>query len=147
MILFESHAVKLEFDPTIPCIIWTPLDFMSGDQWKEPFIKGVEFFEKKIQEVPHLEWLNDTRKLKSVKIGDVQWVDQWVNPRVKEAGLKKNAFVLPDDIFAKMSIRAYIRFTETRKDSNFQIKGFESVANAKMWLKGNDDVDLGEIKI
>lgn len=147
MILYESHLVKVEFDPSVPTVIWTPLEFMSGEQFTQPFVVGMDFFEKKVKEIPNLGWLNDTRRVNSVKIEDVKWLDKNVNDRAYEVGGKKVAFVLPENIFGKMSVRFYIKFTNERMDNKLEIKAFEKLAQAKLWLKGADDVQLSEITL
>jgi hypothetical protein len=135
MILYETNKVIVEFDPTTPCIIWTPLDFMSGNEFREPFIVGIDFLLDKINEMPNLGWLNDTRKMNSVKIEDVQWLEKNVNARTKA---KKVAFVLPEDnIFAKMSLRFYVRYTNDSHTKPFELKAFEKLSYAKLWLKGS----------
>lgn len=148
MILYEDPKVIVEYDPIIPCVIWTPIDFMSGDAFREPFNKGMEFYEEKIKEIPTIGWLNDTRKLKTVRIDDVKWIDDAVNIRGLKAGVKKVAFVLPENVFGRMGTRLYVEFTTRRPDNTMEIKAFKTIAEAKLWLKGTAVTSrLDEIKL
>jgi hypothetical protein len=136
MILYETNKVILEFDSLIPCVIWTPLDFMVGDEFRKPFEVGMDFLLGKIDEMPNLGWLNDTRKMNSVRVEDVQWLEKNVNERTKA---KKVAFVLPENnVFARMSLRFYIRFTNASHTKPFEMKAFEKLPHAKLWLKGTN---------
>lgn len=147
MILYDSKLVKLEFDPAVPCITWIPQEFMEGAQFRDPFTVGMDFMEKKIKELPNLGWLNDARKLKAVKTEDVKWLNLNVNDRAYKFGAKKVAFVLPENIFGKMSIKLYVEFTSRRVDNKFQIKAFNTVEKAKAWLAQEVDKPVEEIKL
>lgn len=57
MIIHESNLVKLEFNESIKAAIWTPKAFMEGNDWKEPFAKGVNFFENKIKHIKNMRML------------------------------------------------------------------------------------------
>lgn len=147
MILLENKAVKVEFDPTIPSVIWTPLEFMSGEEWRQPFVVGMDFYTAKLKELPNLGWLNDTRKLKPTKPEDIHWLNLNVNEKAYRANGKKVAFVLPENIFGKMAIKLYIQFTTKREDNRLEIRAFKSIGEARIWLKGTQGVKIEEIKL
>ncbi|NJM14676.1 MAG: hypothetical protein HC896_04200 [Bacteroidales bacterium] len=67
MIIFENKAVKVHYDQSVPCVVWAPLQFMKGDEWRDRFIKGVDFLRQKIKTTHNVAWLNDTRLLKTVR--------------------------------------------------------------------------------
>lgn len=136
MIIVENKTVRVEFDPSIPAIIWTPLEFMEGEFFRAPFNKGMDYFEDKVKEIPNLSWLNDARKLKSVKPDDVRWIKN-INERAEKLGGRKVAFVLPENIFGKMAVKLYVEFTNSNKNYKLQVKAFNSFEKAKNWLKGN----------
>ncbi len=147
MILIENKAVRVEFDPTIPSVIWTPLEFMSGEDWRQPFTVGVDFYLQKVKELPNLGWLNDTRQLKPTRPEDVNWLNVKVNDRVRVVGGKKVAFVLPENIFGKMAIKLYIQSTTKREDNKLEIKAFQTLGEARLWLKGTQGIKVQEIKL
>jgi hypothetical protein len=147
MIIQQDESVMLEFLPNVPCIIWKPLKFLSGDSWRNPFKKGMDFMEEKIKEIPDLGWINDARLLKVVKPDDLMWLNSNVNDRAYNFGAKKVAFVLPDSAFGKMAVKFYADFTNKRTDNRFQIKAFSSLEDAKNWIGTKADVNVNEINL
>lgn len=145
MIIFENEKVQVLYDEVVPCIIWKPIDFMKEDEWRTPFVKGVDFLEKKIKESPTLTWLNDSRKLKTVPMDDLKWLNENVNNRCFKYGLKKVAFVLPENIFGRMAVKFYVDFTNKRTDNQFQIRAFKEYTEAVNWLKTS--VEKGEKEV
>lgn len=135
MTIFESPKVSVKFDSTVPCIVWTPVEYIAGDEWRIPFNKGVDFLSQQIKRTPNIAWLNDTRKLKSVALDDLNWLNKNVNDRCFQYGLKKVAFVLPENVFGKMAVKFYAQFTNARSDNQFQIKAFRSYDDAVNWIK------------
>lgn len=144
MVILENNLVKVEFEESIKTVIWTPKAFMKGDEWREPFIKGVDFLENKIKEVPDITWLNDTRKLKTVSLDDLSWLNKNVNDPGYKAGLKKIAFVLPNNVFGRMAVKFYVDFTNKRTDNQFQIKAFKNYEDATSWLTADSDENVQE---
>jgi hypothetical protein len=144
--IYIDKNVTLKYDDSVPCIIWTPLQFMKGDDWRNPFIKGVNFLEGKIKAVPNLTWLNDTRKLKTVAIDDLKWLNKNVNDRCYSYGLKKVVFVLPENIFGRMAVKFYVEFTNRRTDNQFQIKAFRTYEDAVTWLM-EENVEVEDISL
>jgi len=142
MIILEDDSVKLEFLPTVPCIVWKPLRFLSGESWRIPFMKGMDFMEEKIKTMPNLGWINDARLLKVVKPDDLLWLNTNVNDRAYQFGAKKVAFVLPDSAFGKMAIKFYADYTNKRSDNSFQIKAFKTLEEAQRWISAAADSNV-----
>jgi len=147
MTIFENSKVSVKFDSTVPCIVWTPIEYMAGEEWRTPFVKGVDFLAEKIKTTPNLTWLNDTRKLTSVGLEDLNWLNKNVNDRCLQYGLKKVVFVLPENIFGKMAVKFYAKFTNSRTDNKFQIKAFRSYDDAVNWLKERTIGTLSEVPL
>lgn len=147
MVILEDDSVKLEFLPDVPCIIWKPLRFLSGDSWRKPFQKGMDFMEEKIKTLPNLGWINDARLLKVVKPDDLLWLNSNVNDRAYKFGAKKVAFVLPESAFGKMAVKFYAEFTNKRTDNKFQIKAFVSMDEAQKWIAATSSIDVNEVTL
>jgi hypothetical protein len=147
MVILEDSSVKLEFLPDVPCIIWKPLKFLSGDSWRMPFVKGMDFMEEKIKTMPNLGWINDARLLKVVKPDDLMWLNANVNDRAYNFGAKKVAFVLPESAFGKVAVRFYVDFTNKRTDNRFQIKAFVTLDEAQKWIGATANVDVNDVVI
>lgn len=147
MVILEDSNVKLEFFPEIPCIIWKPLKFLSGETWRKPFITGMDFMEEKIKTMPNLGWINDARLLKVVKPEDLMWLNSNVNDRAYRFGAKKVAFVLPQNVFGKLAVKFYADYTNKRTDNQFQIKAFVSLEDAQKWISATANVDVNDVVI
>lgn len=147
MIIYENQKVVVKFDPTVPCVIWTPLQFMNGEEWSTPFVKGMDFITEKIKTQPNISWLNDARKLKTVGIDDLKWLNKNVNDRGLKMGVRKVGFVLPENIFGKMAVKFYVEFTNKRTDNQFHIKAFTSYQEAVNWLSGKVNIKIDEVKL
>lgn len=147
MVIFEDPSVKLEFLPEVPCIIWKPLKFLSGEGWRKPFTVGMDFMEKKIKAIPNLGWINDATLLKVVKPDDLLWLNSNVNDRAYNFGAKKVAFVLPDNVFGKMAVKFYADYTNKRTDNQFQIKAFSTLEDAKGWIGEKADVGVKDVNL
>jgi hypothetical protein len=147
MTIYEDANVTVKYDSSVPCIVWTPLQFMKDDAWRIPFMKGVDFLAEQIKTTPDITWLNDTRKLKSVQVEDLKWLNKNVNDRCFSYGLKKVVFVLPDNIFGKMAVKFYVEFTNARVDNKFKIKAFNSYTDAVSWLRAKSDVGAREVSL
>lgn len=147
MMIYENKSVTVKYEESVPCVIWTPLNFMKGDDWRTPFVKGIDFFIEKIKSQPELTWLNDARKLKTVPSDDLKWLHPNVNERIIELGLVKLAFVLPENIFGRMAVKYYVDQTNKKTDSNFEIKAFRKYEDAENWLRTKSEVGVEEIKI
>ncbi len=144
MVMLETSLVKLDYDESINAVVWEPRAFMKADEWRTPFIKGVEFMKEKIGDEPDMTWLNDTRKLKTVSLEDLNWLNANVNEPLYKAGLKKVAFVLPTNVFGRMAVKFYVDFTNKRTDNQFQIKAFKEYDDAVTWLTAKSNVDVKE---
>jgi hypothetical protein len=131
----------------VPCIIWKPLKFLSGDTWRKPFEKGMDFMEEKIKSIPNLGWINDARLLKVVKPEDLMWLNSNVNDRAYNFGATKVAFVLPDNVFGKVAVKFYADFTNKRTDNRFQIKAFGSLDEAQKWINAAVQINVNEIDL
>ncbi|MBN2348916.1 MAG: hypothetical protein JXJ22_08775 [Bacteroidales bacterium] len=144
MVIYQDDYVKLEFDESVPCVIWTPLQFLYGEKFRSSMLHGIDFIENKIKELPDISWLNDASRLKAVKKDDVIWLNQNANNRAYEMGVKKMAFVLPDNIFGKIAVKLYVEITTKHADNKLLIKAFGTLDKAKSWLKAESDVLVEE---
>lgn len=147
MILFESEKVKLEYDASVPCIIWKPDGSPMGEDFRQPFVIGIDYVIKNIKKIPNLGWLNDGRELKTTRKEDLDWLDTTANVKAYEVGLKKVAFVLPNNVFGKMGMRLYVHNTMKRPDNKLEIKAFNKIEDARNWLQGDTHAIVDEVRL
>ncbi len=75
----------------------------------------------------------DSRKGHVIMTPDIQeWHDTIIIPRYINAGVKKIAFILSEDIFEALSVQQ--SFEEKNANSNLQTNFFDNVEDAKEWL-------------
>ncbi|MBN1117974.1 MAG: hypothetical protein JXA77_12250 [Bacteroidales bacterium] len=143
--IFKNDQAIVTFDDQVPCVIWTPNGYIKGDNFREPFRVGIDFVEKKISTYPNITWLNDARQLKTVGRDDLNWLNENVNNRAYKLGVKKVAFVVPENIFGKWAVKFYVDFTNKRSDNSLDIRAFSSMGEAKNWLKVGKGVETSFI--
>lgn len=139
-ILYSSEFVSVYFDPTIPCIVWKPLDSIPIDEeWRKSFEEGILYIIDYDKQNPgKLGWVNDTEKIQAVGDKNLSWLTQHMNDRVLRLGARKVSFVMPDNELGKNAIRLYINLTILRNDNCLQIAVFETLEEAKGWIGVKD---------
>lgn len=135
MILLENEKVCVKFDQSIPAVVWTPLEEMSDEEFREPLRVGVRFFQQNIDKYPNMGWISDTYNCKTVKLDDVNWAAQEINLAYVSAGGTKVAFVFPENIFARMALRLYSKYTNSTMRGMLEIKVFDDFESAKHWIQ------------
>ena len=134
-LIHETENVKAEFDTDVPCIILTAKDFTDSNDVRKTFTKAIDFYMDNIGDYPNISWLNDMRGLKTARPMDVRWIDKNVNDRASVLGKRKTAFILPEDRLGRFAVDTYISFTNMRPNNNLVFKSFNTVDEAKTWLK------------
>lgn len=147
MILLESPLVKVELDKTVPCVMWTPFGYMTGDDFRDPISLTLDCFVKNIKEFPALGWIYNSHLCKAVRPDDILWVVQNINSAFVQAGGKKIAIIFPEDAFAKIGLRLFLMYTKKSTEHALQVKVFKTTENAQSWIRGVDASLLDEVKI
>lgn len=77
--------------------------------------------------------LNNIENMKVLTPEVQQWLNEVWFPKAKQTGLKYFAFVVPKDVFGKVSME---NANKTAKDTfGIEINYFQTEADAKAWLK------------
>lgn len=77
--------------------------------------------------------INNIKEMKVLPQETQNWLNTNWFPRAQTAGLKYFAFVVPDDVFGKMSMDGANREAEER--FAMEIKYFKDMPSAKAWIK------------
>jgi len=147
MILLDHKTVKVEFNKSVPAVIWTPLEYITGDDFRKPLELALDYFVKQVKEFSNTGWICDSAQCKAVRPDDVIWVVQNINPAYAKAGGKKVAFVLPEDPFAKIALRLYIQYTRKAQRNSFEIKVFKTLNDSRLWIRGANLSSMEEVKM
>jgi hypothetical protein len=100
--------------------------FCTSEQFREAITKSIEYFKQYNAD----KLLTDTAEQSLLKKEDTDWVTEKGKEFVM-LGMKAQAFVLPMDIFTKISVKNY---QKTVADA-FQVQFFSNSTEAKQWLK------------
>ena len=77
--------------------------------------------------------LNNIHSMKVLSQEIQTWINDIWFPKAKQTGLKFLAFVVPVDVFGKLSMDAANK--QAMDTFNIEIQYFDNEANAKAWLK------------
>jgi hypothetical protein len=77
------------------------------------------------------KWLSDDRNNVVVSPEDLKWADEQWLPRVRKAGFRYWAIVVPANVVASMQMKA---LQAKRRRENIDVSMFESVDEAMAWL-------------
>ena len=131
--LYETQHVKFYIDESVPCLVNEWRGYITSTLFREYILQLVELLKDNRTKYLQLNLLADTLKLEVLSPLDGEWVTQSVNPLYLENGAAFEAFLVPSDKFGEMSVDRYIR--QTTKHGEFAVQMFDSLDNAKAWLR------------
>ncbi len=134
MILYQNEIIKVSFNYSIPCIIWKPNGDISSEIFRDSYIKGMDFIEEKILDIPEIKWLNDCNNLHTIKLNDMLWYIKNLNHRIAKFGVKRVAFVLPHEKQSRIRIKLFVYIIRIRFGNRIKINSFFQEEQATNWL-------------
>lgn len=116
------------YDLKTNAVVTTFIGFLSVDEFKVIGSQQLDIIEtRRLKKA-----LNDIQGMKVLKPEVQEWVNTVWFAKAQKAGLRFMAFVVPSDIFGKMSMDGANR---NAKDTfGIEIQYFNSLDNAKNWL-------------
>ena len=132
MELFDSAYVKIAIDESVPCLEWIgKKGFIPSNEFRRSEEKSLQFYRKYKEKYPTIEWFVDARYIDAVDPEDTQWVIDKILPQFAEAGLTKEAFVIPESALGKITVTHY----KSISGHTIEIQLFDTAQAAKKWLK------------
>ena len=129
-IIMETNMTsKAYFDKESNAAIGEFVGFLKPDEFKSIANKLIQMLEEKDLK----RQINDVKLMKVLSQDTQNWLNTDWFPRAKEAGLKFFAFVVPEDIFGKMSMKGANRKAENML--GIEIQYFSDMELAKDWVK------------
>ena len=128
MMYFDSNLATVNYIPekrTVE-VIWKG-EFVKSEDYRMTLQKALELLVKHKAEC----WLSDMTMQKAVSQEDKKWVDEHVIPLAIKNGVKKAAFVVPQNIFAKLYAD---QLAKSIKNSGFEFQYFENRKSAYTWF-------------
>jgi len=124
----ENETSTALYDIKTNAAIGTFIGFLSPDEFKTIAIQLLNIIDaKKLK-----KQLNDVKRMKVLKPEVQEWLNTIWFPKAKSIGLRYFAFVVPDDIFGKLSMEGA---NKNATDAfGIEVQYFNSLDNAKNWL-------------
>ena len=85
-----------------------------------------------IQQKRTRKWLVDSRKGTVMTQDTLKWINEVFNPMVVQAGVKKIAVVLSDNVFSQLGVKNISTHLE---EYDLEIHNFNTLAEAEEWLR------------
>lgn len=128
MMYYDSNLASVNYIPERKTVevIWKG-EFVKSEDYRTTLQKALELLAKYKAEC----WLSDMTMQKAVSQEDIKWVDEHVIPLAIKNGVKKAAFVVPQNIFAKLYAD---QLAKSIKNSGFEFQYFENRRSAYTWF-------------
>jgi hypothetical protein len=131
MMLFDNEYVTLSIDESVPCLEWIGKKYMPSEEFRASEERSVKFFLMNKGKYPLLEYFVDARDIGPISPQDTQWIVDELLPKLIDAHLTKEAFVIPVSAVGKMVVNNY----GNNAGKMIEIKTFSTVEAAKSWLR------------
>jgi hypothetical protein len=130
-LFYQDEYATIELDESVPCVK-LKLDGMpkSSDHYKLIQGKRMELMHREAKRHKLLHMLTDSRKAGPVLDEDVEYFRDKVLPEMERAGVRYLAIVRPTSLFTRITVQEM-----TEKAKALTVRGFDSVREAREWLK------------
>lgn len=125
MIYINEDYLKLEWDETARIIIAKWAGYTNSTDFRAGLAKGLEI----ITNYRATNWLADVRNAKVLSLADQNYQTIEWTPQAIERGLKRIAYVVPEDVIAQMALNRI-----DRKTAGLETHHFSNVKAARDWL-------------
>ena len=132
-ILFSTNNIRMYIDEDIPCLVNEWIGFIKSADFRAGILKLLEIYTQQKVHYPKLHLLADTRTLGALKREDVTWITEEINPQYTVFGATYEAFVVSENAFGQASLQRYV--VQTTAQGSFTVQIFDTIENAKAWLK------------
>lgn len=132
-IVENQYASLFKASPQMLWTTWKPeTEDMDDQEFEDFFLEIVQI----IQTYQFKEWLGDTRLFrKIVALKQQTWVAETLNPLLTQAGLRKMAIILPQELIANLSVQQSVEEMEiVQTVRQFSTRYFDKIEDAKIWL-------------
>jgi hypothetical protein len=131
VVVIDSDAVHMQYHPERGILEHRFLQHVWGATFREALDTGLAVLQKH----GGTKWLSDDRANVAVPQDDTDWaMNDWF-PRVKKAGWKYWAIVLPEHIVGQMNMK---RFIGAYSQKGVTTRVFDDPGAAMTWLENPD---------
>jgi len=131
MNLVEDEHYRISLDTSVPCLEWIGLKPMDSDTFRESEVHLKDHYLKAVKKHSGLQMFVDARVIGLISAADTTWVANEILPPISAAGLKKEAFIVPESALEKLIVRNF----KSKAGDIVEIKVFTDEKEAKYWLQ------------
>jgi hypothetical protein len=133
MALYDTPQAVVDWDESLKAVTLRWKGFAYGEALQIILLKILEVIEEKKCSL----FFTDARAMRILNQDDQDWIAKVWLPKVMQAGLKWEAVVMPGSQFARSSVDQTVSKARNAKpqDIPFNIEYFETIEEAKDWLK------------
>lgn len=124
---YDASFLKIHWNEKINCVQMEWKKFVHGEGFRSGLNKGLELVNSR----KTAKWLADLKHLRVISVADQEWSKNDWFPRAISNGIRHMAIVLPDDLFAKLSVNSIMTNVEI---SELFVRYFNDVNDAEQWL-------------
>lgn len=125
MIYINEEYLKLEWDETARIVIAKWSGYTNSADFRAGLAKGLDIIAK----YRATKWLADVRNAKVLSLADQNHQTAEWTPQAIACGLKRIAYVAPEDVIARMALNRI-----DRKTAGLETQHFSNVKVARDWL-------------
>lgn len=126
--ILDDEHVSLWYHPETGIVHHRIHKYLVPGVFRKLLTAGAEVLEKH----GATKYLSDDRSNVVVAPDDIKWADENWYPRVRKAGLKHWALVLPSTMVGSVQARTIL---EDRRKQGLDVEGFDSIEAAMAWLQ------------
>ena len=126
MILFNKNYLKIEYNNKHKYYYVQWKDFCTSEEFRYGILDNLYLL--KIYKANKI--LIDTMQHDLILKDDTDWLVEYITPILINHGMKVQAFVLPEDVFARVSVHNYKEALDNRLFTRY----FDNKEEALQWL-------------
>lgn len=126
MVLYSKPYVTIERDDQLKCLTQNWKGFATSEKFREAINATLNIFKQGGIE----KLISNTKDFSLVKKEDTDWVAQVVIPQMVKHNLRYMAFVVPSNVFSKISVDNF----KEEADKVVSIRYFDDLNKALEWF-------------
>ena len=129
----KTKATEIYFDTEINSIRATYSGFANQQEWKEHFEHAVDLIKKYKPKA----WITDATLAKVISSENQKYFNEVFVPNPAVKFIKKNASVIPKDIFSELSSKSMLAHMHEQpkiEEQGLKTEYFDSLTKAKEWV-------------
>jgi hypothetical protein len=129
-VLLDNAQVRLQLNADVPALEWIfkKDHFLTSEELRRYLDIYLEYYRQYRPQFDTLGGLYDTRFFMSMSPEDAAYAASVNTPLLIEAGLRREAFIIPEDVFGQLSLEDY------SAQAQLQTANFTTLEDARAWL-------------